>query len=241
MQLDKNERSMFLSDLGLSRSGLESLVSFESFESLRVALLMPNSDQSNICAVGSSNIFHHWQERNQSVDHKGSFYSCPLKTFISCFSSVALLPPKLLASFIRTLSVALSSNMAMSIRFCGNSVNRCETVGFDDFVTCKGYTVAKVSELHISYRSSSERYQERGLWRLEGKEYVVNEGDVLLFKFNVQLLISKYICQIVQRFKSILYFTFCRCLFATISSHVLTICASAFSISVRINIYLSRV
>jgi len=44
MQLDKNERSMFLSDLGLSRSGLESLVSFESFESLRVALLMPNSD-----------------------------------------------------------------------------------------------------------------------------------------------------------------------------------------------------
>lgn len=65
--------------------------------------------------------------------------------------------------------MALSSNMAMSIRFCGNSVNRCETVGFDDFVTCKGYTVAK----------------ERGLWRLEGKEYVVNEGDVLLFKFNV--------------------------------------------------------
>ena len=44
MQLDKNERSMFLSDLGLSRSGLESLVSFENFESLRVALLMPNSD-----------------------------------------------------------------------------------------------------------------------------------------------------------------------------------------------------
>lgn len=26
MQLDKNERSMFLSDLGLSRSGLESLI-----------------------------------------------------------------------------------------------------------------------------------------------------------------------------------------------------------------------
>lgn len=44
MQLDKNERSMFLSDLGLTRSGLESLASFESFESLRVALLMPNSD-----------------------------------------------------------------------------------------------------------------------------------------------------------------------------------------------------
>ena len=27
--------------------------------------------------------------------------------------------------------------------------------------------------------------KEKGLLRLEGKEYVVEEGDVLLFKFNV--------------------------------------------------------
>jgi ribosome-binding ATPase YchF (GTP1/OBG family) len=46
---------------------------------------------------------------------------------------------------------------------------RCETVGYDDFVESGGYTAAK----------------EKGLLRLEGKEYVVEEGDVLLFKFNV--------------------------------------------------------
>ena len=46
---------------------------------------------------------------------------------------------------------------------------KCETVAFDDFVAAKGYSGAK----------------EAGLWRLEGKDYVVQEGDVLLFKFNV--------------------------------------------------------
>jgi ribosome-binding ATPase YchF (GTP1/OBG family) len=42
-------------------------------------------------------------------------------------------------------------------------------VSFNDFVASNGYAGAK----------------ERGLWRLEGKEYIVQEGDVLLFKFNV--------------------------------------------------------
>jgi ribosome-binding ATPase len=27
--------------------------------------------------------------------------------------------------------------------------------------------------------------REKGLYRMEGKEYVVKDGDVLLFKFNV--------------------------------------------------------
>jgi len=27
--------------------------------------------------------------------------------------------------------------------------------------------------------------RDRGLYRMEGKEYVVQEGDVMLFKFNV--------------------------------------------------------
>lgn len=46
---------------------------------------------------------------------------------------------------------------------------RAETVGYDDFVRCGGYSGAK----------------EAGALRLEGKEYVVKEGDVLLFRFNV--------------------------------------------------------
>ena len=46
---------------------------------------------------------------------------------------------------------------------------RAETVGYDDFVATGGWKGAK----------------ERGVARSEGKEYVVRDGDVLLFRFNV--------------------------------------------------------
>jgi GTP-binding protein YchF len=46
---------------------------------------------------------------------------------------------------------------------------RAETIAFDDFVACGGEAGAK----------------EAGKMRAEGKEYVVQDGDVLLFRFNV--------------------------------------------------------
>ena len=46
---------------------------------------------------------------------------------------------------------------------------RAETISFDDFVACGGETGAK----------------EKGKMRLEGKEYVVRDGDVMHFRFNV--------------------------------------------------------
>ena len=45
---------------------------------------------------------------------------------------------------------------------------RAETVGYDDLVSSGGLKEAK----------------EAGKVRSEGKEYVVQEGDVLLFRFN---------------------------------------------------------
>jgi ribosome-binding ATPase len=45
----------------------------------------------------------------------------------------------------------------------------CETIAYDDYVACKGEVGAKDS----------------GRMRVEGKEYVVKDGDVLLFRFNV--------------------------------------------------------
>jgi GTP-binding protein YchF len=45
----------------------------------------------------------------------------------------------------------------------------CETIGYDDFIACKGEAGAK----------------DAGKMRVEGKEYVVKDGDVLLFRFNV--------------------------------------------------------
>ncbi|WP_448533862.1 redox-regulated ATPase YchF [Parathermosynechococcus lividus] len=46
---------------------------------------------------------------------------------------------------------------------------RAETISYDDLVACQSMSVAK----------------EKGLIRSEGKDYVVQEGDVMLFRFNV--------------------------------------------------------
>jgi GTP-binding protein YchF len=46
---------------------------------------------------------------------------------------------------------------------------RAEVIGFDDYIACRGEQGAK----------------DAGKWRLEGKDYVVQDGDVVLFRFNV--------------------------------------------------------
>ncbi|MBR2529539.1 MAG: DUF933 domain-containing protein, partial [Lachnospiraceae bacterium] len=46
---------------------------------------------------------------------------------------------------------------------------RAEVVAFDDLMKCGTYNAAK----------------EKGLVRSEGKEYVMKDGDVVLFRFNV--------------------------------------------------------
>ena len=46
---------------------------------------------------------------------------------------------------------------------------RAEVVSFDDFVSAGGESKAK----------------EAGKWRLEGKDYIVSDGDVIHFRFNV--------------------------------------------------------
>ena len=46
---------------------------------------------------------------------------------------------------------------------------KAEVVAYDDLMSCGSMLAAK----------------EKGLVRQEGKEYVVQDGDVILFKFNV--------------------------------------------------------
>jgi len=46
---------------------------------------------------------------------------------------------------------------------------RAEVISYQDFVACNGEAGAK----------------EAGKWRLEGKDYIVQEGDVMHFRFNV--------------------------------------------------------
>jgi GTP-binding protein YchF len=46
---------------------------------------------------------------------------------------------------------------------------RAEVISYEDFITCKGEQGAK----------------EAGKWRLEGKDYIIQDGDVMHFRFNV--------------------------------------------------------
>ena len=46
---------------------------------------------------------------------------------------------------------------------------KAEVIGFNDYISCNGELGAK----------------ESGKLRLEGKEYIVKDGDVIQFKFNV--------------------------------------------------------
>jgi len=46
---------------------------------------------------------------------------------------------------------------------------KAETLAFDDLVACGSIAAAR----------------DKGLYRIEGREYVVSDGDVMLFKFNV--------------------------------------------------------
>ena len=46
---------------------------------------------------------------------------------------------------------------------------KAEIVSYDDLINCGTYASAR----------------DKGLVRLEGKEYIVQDGDIILFKFNV--------------------------------------------------------
>ena len=46
---------------------------------------------------------------------------------------------------------------------------KAETVSYDDLIACGSVAAAR----------------EKGLYRIEGKEYIVKDGDVILFRFNV--------------------------------------------------------
>ncbi len=46
---------------------------------------------------------------------------------------------------------------------------RAEVIGYDDFIACNG----------------EARAREAGKWRLEGRDYIIRDGDVVHFRFNV--------------------------------------------------------
>ena len=118
-QLDEDEKAMFLSDMGLEKSGLDRLI-------------------------------------------KKSYSLLGLISYLTAGK------PEVRAWTIKKGTKAPQAAGKIHTDFERGFI-RAEGVSFDDLVACGGMTAAK----------------EKGLVRSEGKEYVMQDGDVVLFRFNV--------------------------------------------------------
>ena len=119
VELDKEEKEMFLSDLGLEQSGLDRLI--------------------NECY-----------------------------TLLGLISYLTAGKPEVRAWTIKKGTKAPQAAGKIHTDFERGFI-RAEVIAFDDLIACGSMTAAK----------------EKGLVRSEGKEYVMKDGDVVLFRFNV--------------------------------------------------------
>lgn len=118
-ELDDDEKSMFLEELGLKESGLEKLI-------------------------------------------KASYSLLGLISYLTAGE------PEVRAGTIKKGTKAPQAAGKIHSDFERGFI-RAEIVSYDDLMACGTYNAAK----------------EKGLVRLEGKDYVVQDGDIILFRFNV--------------------------------------------------------
>ncbi len=119
VEMDKEEKEMFLADMGLEESGLDRLIK-ECYALLGLISYLTAGKQE----------VRAWTIKNgtKAPQAAGKIHSDFERGFI-----------------------------------------RAEVIAYDDLIACGSMTAAK----------------EKGLVRSEGKEYVMNDGDVVLFRFNV--------------------------------------------------------
>ncbi len=118
-QLDDDEKSMFLDDLGLKESGLDKLVRASYHLLGLISYLTAGQQETRAWTI---------KKGTKAPGAAGKIHSDFERGFI-----------------------------------------RAEVVNYQDLLNCGTYTAAK----------------EKGLVGIEGKEYVVKDGDVILFRFNV--------------------------------------------------------
>ncbi len=118
-ELDDDEKTMFLEDLGLSESGLDKLVRASYHILGLISYLTAGEQETRAWTIVNG---------TKAPGAAGKIHTDFEKGFI-----------------------------------------RAEVVSYDDLVSCGSIALAK----------------EKGLVRLEGKEYIVKDGDVILFRFNV--------------------------------------------------------
>ena len=118
-ELDDDEKSMFLEELGLKESGLEKLIKASYSLLGLISYLTAGEPEVRAWTI---------KKGTKAPQAAGKIHSDYERGFI-----------------------------------------RAEIVSYDDLMACGTYNAAK----------------EKGLVRLEGKDYVVQDGDIILFRFNV--------------------------------------------------------
>lgn len=118
-ELDDDEKSMFLEDLGLTESGLEKLIKASYSLLGLISYLTAGEDECRAWTI---------KKGTKAPQAAGKIHSDFERGFI-----------------------------------------RAEVVNYQDLLDCKSLAAAK----------------EKGIVGLQGKEYVVQDGDVILFRFNV--------------------------------------------------------
>ena len=118
-ELDDDEKSMFLEELGLKESGLEKLIKASYSLPGLISYLTAGEPEVRAWTI---------KKGTKAPQAAGKIHSDFERGFI-----------------------------------------RAEIVSYDDLMACGTYNAAK----------------EKGLVRLEGKDYVVQDGDIILFRFNV--------------------------------------------------------
>ena len=118
-ELDDEEKSMFLEELGLTESGLEKLIKASYSLLGLMSFLTAGEDETRAWTI---------RKGTKAPQAAGKIHSDFERGFI-----------------------------------------RAEVVNYQDLLDCRGLAAAR----------------EKGIVRLEGKEYVVQDGDVILFRFNV--------------------------------------------------------
>ena len=111
-------------------------------------------------ALSGGRLIQPWQMciRDSASSDTITSHACPLFTAFSVENSPLAVFPAFVARPIRFNAFLLLSKLCHLL-----------DVYKRQLLDCKAYSAAK----------------EKGLVRLEGKEYVVKDGDVILFRFNV--------------------------------------------------------
>lgn len=161
--------------LNVSEEQLKALDTLESYQSLKAFAESENADLTALSAqLESELIGFDDDEKIEMLEALGlvqsgldaliqkSYHVLKLRTFFTAGE------PEVRAWTFKEGMTARSCAGVIHSDFEKGFI-RAETVSYDDFVAHGGAQGAK----------------EKGLYRLEGKEYLVQDGDILLFRFNV--------------------------------------------------------